>query len=81
MNILMIEDNQSVSEMMQMFFLNEGWEATFKYDGKEEPMPFRKPTTLGYDYTRPEFAHTGRYASRKRDPQSFKYCADYHADS
>lgn len=23
MNILMIEDNQSVSEMMQMFFLNE----------------------------------------------------------
>ena len=35
MNILMIEDNQSVSEMMQMFFLNEGWEATFKYDGKE----------------------------------------------
>ncbi|MFV0559467.1 MAG: winged helix-turn-helix domain-containing protein [Enterococcus sp.] len=35
MNILMIEDNQSVSEMMQMFFLNEGWEATFKYDGQE----------------------------------------------
>ncbi|MCI1903408.1 MAG: response regulator transcription factor [Enterococcaceae bacterium] len=34
MNILMIEDNESVSEMMQMFFLNEGWEATFKYDGK-----------------------------------------------
>lgn len=35
MNILMIEDNESVSEMMQMFFLNEGWEATFKADGKE----------------------------------------------
>jgi two-component system OmpR family response regulator len=35
MNILMIEDNESVSEMMQMFFLNEGWEATFQYDGKE----------------------------------------------
>ena len=31
----MIEDNESVSEMMQMFFINEGWEATFKYDGKE----------------------------------------------
>lgn len=31
----MIEDNESVSEMMQMFFLNEGWEAEFKYDGKE----------------------------------------------
>lgn len=40
MNILMIEDNQSVSEMMQMFFLNEGWEATFKYDGKKGSMPF-----------------------------------------
>lgn len=35
MNVLMIEDNESVSEMMQMFFLNEGWEATFKYDGKD----------------------------------------------
>ena len=35
MNILMIEDTESVSEMMQMFFLNEGWEAEFKYDGKE----------------------------------------------
>lgn len=35
MNILMIEDNEAVSEMMQMFFLNEEWEATFKYDGKE----------------------------------------------
>lgn len=35
MKLLMIEDNESVSEMMQMFFLNEGWEATFKEDGKE----------------------------------------------
>ncbi|MDT2756210.1 response regulator transcription factor [Enterococcus asini] len=35
MNILMIEDNESVSEMMQMFFLNEGWDATFQYDGQE----------------------------------------------
>lgn len=35
MKVLMIEDNESVSEMMQMFFLNENWEATFKYDGKE----------------------------------------------
>lgn len=34
MNILMIEDNESVCEMMQMFFLNEAWEATFKYDGE-----------------------------------------------
>lgn len=35
MNILMIEDNESVSEMMQMFFLNEDWQVTFKADGKE----------------------------------------------
>ena len=35
MKILMIEDNESVSEMMQMFFLNEEWDATFKDDGKE----------------------------------------------
>ena len=35
MRVLMIEDNESVSEMMQMFFLNEKWDATFKYDGKE----------------------------------------------
>lgn len=43
-------------------------------------MPFRKPTTLGYDYTRPEFATLdGMLVGR--DPQSFKYCADYHADS
>lgn len=35
MQILMIEDNESVSEMMAMFFENEGYEATFKYDGQE----------------------------------------------
>lgn len=35
MKILMIEDNESVSEMMQMFFLNEKWDATFKYDGQD----------------------------------------------
>lgn len=35
MKLLMIEDNESVSEMMQMFFLNEGWDATFKFDGRE----------------------------------------------
>jgi len=31
----MIEDNESVSEMMQMFFLSENWEGTFAYDGQE----------------------------------------------
>ncbi len=29
MQILMIEDNESVAEMMQMFFINEGWEREF----------------------------------------------------
>lgn len=31
----MIEDNKSVSEMMQMFFQKEGWDVTFAYDGIE----------------------------------------------
>ncbi len=35
MHILMIEDNESVSEMLEMFFQKEGWEATFIHDGKE----------------------------------------------
>ncbi|MGB9343943.1 MAG: DNA-binding response regulator, partial [Trichococcus sp.] len=35
MEILMIEDNEAVCEMMAMFFENEGWQATFKHDGKE----------------------------------------------
>lgn len=35
MQILMIEDNESVSEMMSMFFENESFQATFKYDGAE----------------------------------------------
>ncbi|MBO0487955.1 response regulator transcription factor [Vagococcus fluvialis] len=35
MKLLMIEDNESVSEMMKMFFLNEEWDVTFEYDGKE----------------------------------------------
>ncbi|MBT2732513.1 response regulator transcription factor [Carnobacterium sp. ISL-102] len=34
MNILMIEDNQSVCEMMEMFFMKEEWKATFIQDGK-----------------------------------------------
>ncbi|RPA65497.1 DNA-binding response regulator [Aerococcus agrisoli] len=36
MNILMIEDNESVAEMMSMFFEQQkGWEATFIQDGEE----------------------------------------------
>lgn len=35
MHILMIEDNESVSEMLEMFFEKEDWEATFVHDGKE----------------------------------------------
>lgn len=31
----MIEDNESVCEMIEMFFLKEEWEATFVYNGKE----------------------------------------------
>ncbi|PAK87412.1 response regulator transcription factor [Lentilactobacillus parakefiri] len=35
MKLLMIEDNKSVSEMMQMFFQKEDWDVTFAYDGIE----------------------------------------------
>ncbi len=35
MHILMIEDNESVSEMLEMFFEKEDWAATFVHDGKE----------------------------------------------
>lgn len=35
MHILMIEDNESVCEMLQMFFEKEDWEVTFIHDGKE----------------------------------------------
>lgn len=35
MHILMIEDNESVCEMIEMFFLKEEWQATFVQNGKE----------------------------------------------
>lgn len=35
LNILMIEDNESVCEMMGMFFEKENWLSTFSGDGKE----------------------------------------------
>lgn len=35
MHILMIEDNKSVCEMIEMFFLKEEWEATFVHNGRE----------------------------------------------
>lgn len=41
MNILMIEDNESVSEMMSMFFENESFNAKFEYDGAEGLATFK----------------------------------------
>lgn len=35
LNILMIEDNEAVCEMMDMFFEKEGWNVNFQTDGKE----------------------------------------------
>src|SRR5690625_1185379 len=35
MHILMIEDNESVCEMLQMFFEKENWPVTFIHDGQE----------------------------------------------
>lgn len=42
MKILMVEDNKSVSEMMQMFFKKEGWDAHFAYDGEEAVAVFNE---------------------------------------
>ncbi|MFC6254395.1 winged helix-turn-helix domain-containing protein [Secundilactobacillus hailunensis] len=42
MKILMIEDNKSVSEMMQMFFKKEGWDAHFAYDGEQAVQMFNE---------------------------------------
>ncbi|WP_027107954.1 response regulator transcription factor [Lacticigenium naphthae] len=35
MEILMIEDNESVCEMIEMFFLKEEWQVVFSHDGKK----------------------------------------------
>ncbi len=35
MHILMIEDNESVCEMIEMFFIKENWENTFVHNGKK----------------------------------------------
>ena len=42
MKILMIEDNQSVCEMMGMFFKKEKWEAEFAYDGEAAVEVYQK---------------------------------------
>lgn len=42
MKILMVEDNKSVSEMMQMFFKKEGWDAYFAYDGEQAVQMFNE---------------------------------------
>lgn len=45
MKILMIEDNHSVCEMMEMFFKKEKWDADFAYDGEEALAVFKKTPT------------------------------------
>lgn len=42
MKLLMIEDNKSVSEMMQMFFKKEDWDAHFAYDGNQAVQMFNE---------------------------------------
>lgn len=42
MKLLMIEDNKSVSEMMEMFFQKEQWDAHFAYDGNEALAMFKE---------------------------------------
>lgn len=42
MRLLMIEDNKSVSEMMNMFFAKENWQVSFAYDGNEALKLFKE---------------------------------------
>lgn len=42
MKILMVEDNQSVCEMMEMFLKKEGWDYEFAYDGLEAEEKFNE---------------------------------------
>lgn len=35
MKILVVEDNESVCTMLEMFFASEGYKATFVYDGQD----------------------------------------------
>ena len=41
MKLLMVEDNNSVSEMMAMFFKKENWDTHFAYDGEEAIEEFK----------------------------------------
>ncbi|KUP07861.1 LuxR family transcriptional regulator [Bacillus coahuilensis m2-6] len=49
MKILVVEDNESVCSMIEMFFLKEGWEGAFATDGKEGWALFESNPT-GYDF-------------------------------
>ncbi|UUX32914.1 response regulator transcription factor [Fundicoccus culcitae] len=46
MNILMIEDNESVCEMMSMFFEKEAFTASFYHDGAEGFEAYRKEPNI-----------------------------------
>ena len=79
MNILMIEDNESVSEMMQMFFLNEGWEAAFKYDGKEGLEAFAAEPDK-WDMITLEPSFHGWHDGGARNSQNLQYSTYYYVD-
>ena len=42
MKLLMVEDNKSVSEMMNMFFQKEQWDVHFAYDGEQAIEMFKE---------------------------------------
>lgn len=48
MKILMVEDNQTLCEMMAMFFKKEKWEASYAQDGVKAVEMFKKDPT-GWD--------------------------------
>lgn len=45
MNLMMVEDNDGVTKMMKMFFIQEGWDATYVADGKEAYDLFKQDPT------------------------------------
>ena len=68
MKILMVEDNQTLCEMMAMFFKKEKWEAGYAQDGVKAVEMFKKDPT-GWDIVLLDL-----------NAQNFANRTDHHAD-
>ena len=82
MHILMIEDTEAVCEMMEMFFENEGWKASFYHDGKEGLDAFlENQNKWGVRHLRCELTKYGRNANLPSNPPSEPKCSNRNAYS